>query len=101
MRVLSKLSRKTWMFSSLAVLGLNVALESLAMAQEPETRSAAAAVSFDFFTVWILGGGGIGFLFVLPIEVASIATVAFVIEHFVSILRDKLVPPEIVVELET
>ena len=101
MRVLSKLSRKSWLFSSLAILGLNLALASLAMAQEPETRSAAADVSFDFFTVWILGGGGIGFLFVLPIEVASIATVAFIIEHFVSIQRDKLVPPEIVVELET
>jgi biopolymer transport protein ExbB len=102
MRVLGKLSRTSWLFSSLAVLGLNLALASLAMAAQDEpVRSAASDTSFDFFTVWILGGGGIGFLFVLPIEVASIATVAFVIEHFVSIQRDKLVPPEIVVELET
>jgi len=57
--------------------------------------------SFGFFTVWVLGGGGIGFIFVLPIELCSIATVASVIEHFVTIQRDKLVPPEVVVELET
>lgn len=101
MRVLKSISRRSWLSSSLAVLGLNLALASLAFAQEEGAKSAAADVSFDFFTVWILGGGGIGFLFVLPIEVASIATVAFVIEHFVSIQRDKLVPPEIVVELET
>ena len=101
MRVLSGISRKSWLFSSLAILGLNLALASLAFAQEEGVKSAASDVSFDFFTVWILGGGGIGFLFVLPIEVASIATVAFVIEHFINIQRDKLVPPEIVVELET
>ena len=101
MRVLKSISRRSWLFSSLAVLGLNLALAGLAFAQDDAPKSAAADVSFDFFTVWILGGGGIGFLFVLPIEVASIATFAFTIEHFVSIQRDKLVPPEIVVELET
>jgi len=101
MRVLKSISRRSWLYSSLGVLGLNLALATLAFAQDDAPKSAASDVSFDFFTVWILGGGGIGFLFVLPIEVASIATVAFVIEHFVSIQRDKLVPPEIVVELET
>jgi biopolymer transport protein ExbB len=101
MRALSRLSSKSWLFSSLAVLAVNLAVCGLAMAQDDAPRAKDSGQSFDFFTVWILGGGGIGILFVLPIEVASIATVAFVIEHFVSIQRDKLVPPEIVVELET
>jgi biopolymer transport protein ExbB len=100
MRVLSSVSKRSWFWSALAVVGLNLAVAGVAMAQD-EAPKVSGDVSFDFFTVWILGGGGIGFLFVLPIEVASIATFAFIIEHFVTIQRDKLVPPEIVVELET
>jgi biopolymer transport protein ExbB len=94
-------SKRSWLWSALAVLGLNLAVAGVALAQEEGGARAASETSFDFFTVWILGGGGIGFLFVLPIEVASIATFAFIIEHYVTIQRDKLVPPEIVVELET
>jgi biopolymer transport protein ExbB len=101
MRVLSSVSKRSWFWSALAVVGLNLAVAGVALAQDGEPAKVSGDVSFDFFTVWILGGGGIGFLFVLPIEVASIATFAFVIEHFVTIQRDKLVPPEIVVELET
>jgi biopolymer transport protein ExbB len=101
MRVLSSVSKRSWFWSALAVVGLNLAVAGVALAQDEGGAKVSGDVSFDFFTVWILGGGGIGFLFVLPIEVASIATFAFVIEHFVTIQRDKLVPPEIVVELET
>ena len=100
MRVLKQISKRSWVFSALAVLGLNLAVAAAAFAQD-EAPAASSGGSFDFFTVWILGGGGGGFLFLLPIQVASIATFAFTIEHFVSIQRDKLVPPEIVVELET
>jgi biopolymer transport protein ExbB len=75
-------------------------IASLAFAQDGEKKSSGEA-DFSFFHVYILGGGGIGFLFLLPIELLSIATVAAVIEHFVTLQRDKLVPPEIVVELET
>lgn len=89
------------MWSGLAVLGLNFLMAGLAMAQEGEAPKAGSDASFDFFTVWILGGGGVGIIFVLPIEVASIAVFALIIEHYVTIQRDKLVPPEIVVELET
>ncbi len=100
MRAIKSLSARSWLWSALAVLGVNFALCGLAMAQD-EGAGRASSQDFSFFTIWILGGGGIGFIFVLPIEVASIATVAFIIEHFVNIQRDKLVPPEIVVELET
>jgi biopolymer transport protein ExbB len=92
-------SVRSWSWAAFAVLVANLALCGLALAQE-EGKSGPRG-SFDFFTVWILGGGGIGFIFVLPIEICSIATLAAVIEHFVTIQRDKLVPPEIVVELET
>jgi biopolymer transport protein ExbB len=79
----------------LAVLAANLSLSPLAFAQD------GGGANFSFFSVWIMGGGGIGFLFLIPIEIASIATFAFTIEHFVNINRDKLVPPELVVELET
>ena len=42
-----------------------------------------------------------GIFFLLPIQMLSIAALAMTIEHFVTIQRDKLVPPEIIVELET
>jgi len=100
MRAFKSLSRRSWLWSALTVVGLNLAVCAVAMAQEGEAARTSNQ-DFSFFTIWILGGGGIGFIFLLPIEVASIATVAFIIEHFVSIQRDKLVPPEIVVELET
>ena len=65
-------SKRSWLWSALAVLGLNLAVAGLALAQEEGAAKVSGDVSFDFFTVWILGGGGIVFLFVLPNEVASI-----------------------------
>lgn len=50
----------------------------------------------SFIEIYVLGGGIIGFLIILM----SVAMVALIIEHFVTIQRDKLVPPEIIVELE-
>ncbi|HLF92482.1 MAG TPA: MotA/TolQ/ExbB proton channel family protein [Planctomycetota bacterium] len=100
MRAFTSLARRSWLWSALAVGALNLAIGGVAFAQEPEGGGGGGG-DFSFFTVWILGGGGVGFIFLLPIEVASIATVAFIIEHFVTLQRDKLVPPEIVVELET
>lgn len=94
-------SLRSWVWSALAVAGFNLAVAAVAFAQEEGGGSGASRANFSFFSVWILGGGGVGFIFLLPIEIASIATIAFVIEHFVTIQRDKLVPPEVVVELET
>ncbi len=98
MKALSVPSGRSWFKAGLAALVANFALCGLAFAQD---AAPSGGGDFSFFTVWILGGGGVGFLFLIPIEIASIATVAFVIEHFVNINRDKMVPPEIVVELET
>jgi len=100
MKALRFPSVKSWSWAVFAVLVVNLALCGLALAQD-EGGGKKSTQSFDFFTIWILGGGGVGFIFVLPIELCSIATCASVIEHFVTIQRDKLVPPEIVVELET
>lgn len=95
-------SLKSSLWSAAAVVAINLAIGAVAFAQDAaEGGGSASKMDFGFFNVWILGGGGIGFLFLLPIEVASIATIAFIIEHFVTLQRDKLVPPEIVVELET
>jgi biopolymer transport protein ExbB len=89
----------------LVVLAAHFALcAAAAAAQEAAPEAAASSTggqSFDFFTVWILGGGSVGFIFVAPIELCSIACIATVIEHFVSLQRDKLAPPEVIVELET
>jgi biopolymer transport protein ExbB len=95
--------RRSPFLAGLGVLALNLAICGVAFAQEGGGggSSKSGDFNFSFFHVYILGGGGIGFLFLLPIEILSIATVAAIIEHFVTIQRDKLVPPEIVVELET
>ncbi|MBI4563673.1 MAG: MotA/TolQ/ExbB proton channel family protein [Planctomycetes bacterium] len=87
--------------SILAILGLHLIGAAVAFAQEGVGGQAGPSAQTDFFTVWILAGGGVGVIFVLPIEIVSIATVAAVIEHFVTIQRDKLVPPEVIVELES
>jgi biopolymer transport protein ExbB len=100
MRQLRFPRKASWAWAVLIVVLANVALCGVALAQESgEVKSEEK--SFTFFDVWILGGGGIGILFLLPIELLSIATVAAIIEHFVTIQRDKLVPPEVIVELET
>ncbi len=99
-----KFARWTWakvMFAALAAVGLNLAFAAVASAQEGGAPAAAEEDKFGFFAVWIMGGGGIGFLFLLPIEILSIATLAAIIEHFITIQRDKIVPPEVIVELET
>ena len=91
-------SARSWVGSAAVVFLLNIAVCGAAAASQ---EGGTARPNFNFFNVWILGGGGIGFLFVLPIELCSIATVASIIEHFVSIQRDKLVPAGVVLELET
>jgi biopolymer transport protein ExbB len=87
--------------AGLAVLALHLACAAGLWAQDGSPKPDAPEVSYSFFHVYIYGGGGIGFLFLLPIEILSIATVAAIIEHFVSLQRDKLVPPQLIVELET
>jgi biopolymer transport protein ExbB len=54
-----------------------------------------------FLMVAFGGGSAIGFIIVSVLLLLSIAMGALAIEHFVTIQRDKMVPPEVVVELET
>ncbi|MHC4606519.1 MAG: MotA/TolQ/ExbB proton channel family protein [Planctomycetota bacterium] len=82
------------------ILGLHLALCAVLVAQD-DTGTTQPTRQFGFFEIYILGGGMPGVFFLIPIELLSIASLAFIIEHFVTIQRDKLVPPEIVVELET
>jgi biopolymer transport protein ExbB len=93
-------SGRSWGWAAAPVLLANLVLGGAAFAAQAAGGAAEAASRFDFFTIWILGGGGVGFLFVLPIELCSVAAVASIIEHLVSIQRDRLVPPEMVVDLE-
>jgi biopolymer transport protein ExbB len=91
---------RTWIGAALAVAGLHLAAGAAVTAQG-DPAAGAGDRDFGFFRVWILGGGGLGFLFLLPLEVASIATAAFILEHLVTVQRDRLVPAEVVGELET
>ncbi len=93
-------SGKSWAWAALIGVAIHLAVCGVLWAQD-EVAAPTRSGSTDFFSVWILAGGGVGFLFVFPIELTSIATIAAVIEHFVSIQRDKLVPAGIVAELET
>ena len=85
---------------SLILLGLAAAVTFLlcggyAFAQG-EGGAAAPTEEKSIFSIYIVEGGPIGWLIIL----LSIAMVALIIEHIVTIQRDKLVPPEIIVELE-
>jgi biopolymer transport protein ExbB len=80
------------------IVAAHLAFATLASAQSPAPDD---GTSFGFVEIYILGGGPVGFLFLLPIELLSIATVAHVIEHFLTIQRDRLVPPKVLVELES
>lgn len=59
------------------------------------------SADFDFFRVFFLGGGGVGFALLLPIQILSIVALARIVDHFVRLKRDALVPPAVVGELET
>lgn len=97
MTSLNSPSKRSWTWAAGAIVALNLVFCGLAAA----STTTAQGTEYGFFKTWVLAGGGIGAIFVAPIILISIATIAMVIEHFVTIQRDKLVPPEIVVELET
>ncbi len=86
-------------WAALAAAALHAALCAVAHAQAG--KGAPPTQEFTFLHVYIWGGGGVGFVFLLPIELLSIATVAFIIEHFITLHRDRLVPPQLALELET
>lgn len=61
-------------------------------AQDPQP----SAPSQSLFDIYIVGGGPIGWLIIA----LSVAMVAIIIENMVTLQRDKLVPPEVIAELE-
>lgn len=55
----------------------------------------------NFFTIFFLSGGGaLGILTTLPIVGCSIASIALIIQFCVQIQRDKIAPPEVIVQIE-
>ncbi len=50
----------------------------------------------SFFEIYVIGGGPIGWMIIL----LSVATFALIIEHFVTMQRDKLAPPEVLAQIE-
>jgi len=65
---------------------------SPALAQE----AAGGAPEKSWFDAYIVAGGGIGFVIIF----LSFVSLALIIEHFVNIKRDKIVPPQLVDEIE-
>lgn len=85
------LGRTTFLFV-VALTILTVAVAPFAFGQEEE----AAAGGQSLFTVIVTGGGFFGAL----IGLMSVAMVALVIEHFISVNQNKLMPPDLLNELE-
>ena len=77
----------TLMFVGVLVLGI---LAAPALAQDAEEESKS------FVESYILAGGWIGFVILF----CSFISLALIIEHVVNIKRDKIVPPQLVDEIE-
>lgn len=72
-----------------------------AFAQDPRPPASGGGGGTNFFTIFFLGGGGaLGVIFTLPIVFMSIAVVALIIQFCVQIQRDKIAPPEVIVQIE-
>lgn len=90
---------KPWAFFALAAAVFLAFPEAQAFAQEAAESAAAATADndADITLMKILKWGGVvGAIVILM----SVCMVALVIEHFVSLQRDKLVPREVISELE-
>ena len=85
-------------WKSWAILGLAAAIfvalpQIQAFAQDSGVTSDDANITIGKILKW---GGVVGAIVILM----SVAMVALVIEHFVTIKRDKIVPPEVIDEIE-
>lgn len=92
----------------LFVMGLSLAL----FAQDPAPTStggtgggekSSGIASKTAFDIWVLGGStffSINAWQIIIIILQSIASIALIIEHCITIRRDKLAPPHLIVELE-
>ncbi len=89
--------KSVWMWAFIFVIFCNLTLAGPAFGQDGGDVVEAPG----FFEVALGGGSILGILIVGILFFLSVATGALAIEHYVTVQRDKLVPPEIVVELET
>ena len=78
-----------------AVAGVLLA-SGVAGAAEGDSGAAAEVTLFDA----LFSGGPLGIMCVVLLILMSVAALALIIEHFVSIQREKLAPPHILTELE-
>jgi biopolymer transport protein ExbB len=84
----------TWILTAAVMTALVFGVAGAALAQEGGEDLQAGAVTVGQI---LQNAGIVGYLIIF----LSIVGVSLIIEHFVSIRRDKLAPPEIVDELET
>jgi biopolymer transport protein ExbB len=76
--------------------GLGVALAVLGVFATPAFAQGETTTPGQSVTIFITGGGGIGYVIIL----CSVVSLALTIEHFVSIKREKIVPSQLIDEIE-
>jgi biopolymer transport protein ExbB len=86
------MKNRKWILGATAVATLLVAAGG-AMAQDGNTLPPEAQVTISNVLKW---GGWVGWLIILH----SVAAVALIIEHFMNIKREKIVPAQVVDEIE-
>lgn len=77
------------LFASMAVVVFLIAAAP-SLAQSPATDAAPTTIGINYFDFFVVKGGPIAFALI----VLSVITVALAFEHFVSIRRASMVPPE-------
>ena len=87
------MSERKWLAVGGMALGALLLTAAGARAEEEQFIPEEARMNISNFLAW---GGWVGWVIILH----SVAAVALIIEHFVNIKRDKIVPPEIVDEIE-
>ncbi|MBI4616857.1 MAG: MotA/TolQ/ExbB proton channel family protein [Planctomycetes bacterium] len=86
-------------FVVLSVVGLLAFAAGLAWAQEEGETPQVNAVDLPLFTFMFMNGFS-NFMQFFALTLASVAMLALTIEHMINIRRDKLIPPELVGEIE-
>jgi len=89
------------LLAGLAVLGLTLCAESAWAQGAPPAGQPTGGGGTSFFVIFFLSGGtALGIICTLPIVMMSIASIALIIMFCVELQRDKIAPPEIIVQLE-
>ena len=89
------------LLAGLAMVGLALCGEAAWAQGAPAAGQPTGGGGTSFFTIFFLSGGtALGIICTLPIVMMSIASVALIIMFCVEMQRDKIAPPEIIVQLE-